>query len=119
MATPGLENRMAERLNEEPPIFRGCSSSELLAILVLAVIGWLPVGILLGFVVGAPMMGVGFAAIAVLGTVFITATIFQKIKRGRPTGYYQQRAMLALHRSGLRKVPVTLRSGTWDLGRRS
>lgn len=119
MAHPDHQNRMAERVNEEPPIFRGCSSSELLGILVLAVIVWLPVGIFLGFVVGAPMMGIGIAAVAVLGTVFVTATVFQRIKRGRPSGYYQQRAMLALHRMGLRRVPVTVRSGPWDVGRRA
>ena len=109
---------LAERLNEEPAIFRGCSSSELVAILLAAIAFWLPVGILVGLAVGFPLMGVGGAAVFILATIFVSATVFQRIKRGRPTGYYQQLVLLTLHRAGLRRAPVILRSGFWDVGRR-
>ncbi|MDN3519011.1 TIGR03750 family conjugal transfer protein [Aquisalimonas lutea] len=107
-----------ERLNEEPAIFRGCSSSELVGILVGAIGFWLPTLVLVGFAVGYPMVGVGGAAAATLATVFVAATVFQRIKRGRPIGYYQQLAILVLHRARIRRAPIVLRSGPWDLGRR-
>ncbi|WP_242464610.1 TIGR03750 family conjugal transfer protein [Halorhodospira abdelmalekii] len=116
--TAGERRMMAERLNEEPPVFRGCSSSELVAILTAGTLFWLPVGIAIGWMFGRAMMGIGGAAIMVLATVFVAATIFQKVKKGRPTGYYQQRFRLALHRAGLMRAPVILRSGSWDVGRR-
>ena len=117
--TAGERRMMAERLNEEPVVFRGCSSSELVVILIAAAGFWLPTGLLIGWLLGGAMMGVGGSAIAVLATVFVAATIFQKIKKGRPTGYYQQRFRLALHRAGLVRAPLILRSGAWDVGRRS
>ena len=107
----------ADRLNTEPPILRGCTYTELTAIVVIAVIFWLPLSFLLADFAGQLSMGLGLATLGVLGTVFLMATWFQRIKRGRPFGYYQQKVVIFLHDSGLRPTPLIRRSGDWDIGR--
>ena len=110
-------NILADRLNVEPAIFKGCSSSELGVIVTLAVIVWLPLSVLLAWLLGAPSMGLGMAGIAIVLTVVVTATVFQRIKRGRPDGYYQQRFVMGLARLGLRRSPFIRRDGSWAIGR--
>jgi len=108
---------LADRLNSEPVIFRGSSSSELAMILTIAVMFWLPTGLIGAWLLGAPLMGLGFAGLGVLVTVFFGATAFQKIKRGRPDQYYQHRALLLLDEWKIRKTSMIHRSGAWSLGR--
>lgn len=108
---------LADRLNAEPAIFRGCSSSELGLIVGLAVVVWLPLSLLLAWLLGAITMGFGFAGVGVVATVVVLATLFQRIKRGRPDGYYQQWLRIRLHTRGLYRAPWVLRSGAWDIGR--
>jgi conjugative transfer region protein (TIGR03750 family) len=108
----------ADRLNGEPPIFRGCSSSELVGLAVVSVAVWVPLGLVLGFLVGAPTLGVGFAGIAIIGSVFVSAGMLQRLKRGRPDRDYWHRLLLGLEALGLRSSGFIRREGTWDLGRR-
>ena len=108
---------LANRLNAEPAIFRGCSSSELGAIVGVAALIWLPVSLLLAWLMGAVTMGFGIAGLGVVATVIVMATVFQRLKRGRPDGYYQLRVAIWLHEWGLRRSPFIRRSGAWDIGR--
>lgn len=108
---------LAERMNAEPAIFRGCSSSELGLIVGLAAAVWLPVSLLAAALVGALAMAFGLAGIAIVASVILTASVFQRIKRGRPEGYYQQRLLIALSDWGLRRSPFTRRDGLWSIGR--
>ena len=108
---------LADRLNAEPAIFKGCSSSELGMILGLAIVVWLPLSLLLAWLLGAITMGFGIAGVGVVATVVVMATLFQRIKRGRPEGYYQQWLRIRLHTMGLYRTPWVLRSGSWDIGR--
>jgi hypothetical protein len=94
---------LADRLNVEPAIFKGCSSSEL--------------SLLLAGLMGAVTMGFGLAGIGVVGTVIVMAGLFQRLKRGRPVGYYQQQTTIWLSDHGLRRSPFVRRSGAWDIGR--
>lgn len=108
---------LPERLNAAPAIFRGCSSAELGVIVVVACAVWLPLSLALAAWLGAVTMGFGLAGIGIVGTVVGVATLFQGLKRNRPEGYYQQRAVLWLHRAGIRRTPLIQRNGVWDLGR--
>ena len=108
----------ADRLNAEPPIFRGCSSSELVALLAGAAAFWLPVSILLAVVLGAPALGMGIGAVFTAVTTFFGTTGLRRIKRSRPEGYYRVRLLLFLHDRGLRRSPFVRRNGVLDLGRR-
>lgn len=108
---------LADRLNAEPAIFKGCSSSELGMIVGLAILVWLPLSLLLAWLLGAITMGFGIAGVGVVATVVVMATLFQRIKRGRPEGYYQQWLRIRLHTMGLYRTSWVLRSGSWDIGR--
>ncbi len=108
---------LADRLNVEPVIFKGCSSSELGMIVGVAALVWLPVSLLLAGLMGAVTMGFGMAGVGVVGTVIVMASLFQRLKRGRPDGYYQQQLSIWLSDHGLRHSPFIRRSGSWDIGR--
>jgi conjugative transfer region protein (TIGR03750 family) len=108
---------LADRLNVEPAIFKGCSSSELGIIVGVAALVWLPVSLLLAGLMGAVTMGFGLAGVGVVGTVIVMASVFQRLKRGRPDGYYQQQVTIWLSDHGLRRAPFIRRSGPWDIGR--
>ena len=66
---------------------------------------------------GAVTMGFGMAGVGVVGTVIMMASLFQRLKRGRPDGYYQQQASIWLADHGLHRSPFIRRSGAWDIGR--
>lgn len=111
------EDILANRLNAEPAIFKGCSSSELGVIVGVAALIWLPVSLLLAWMMGAVTMGFGIAGVGVVATVVVIATLFQRLKRGRPDGYYQQQIAIFLDDRGLRRSPFIRRTGSWDIGR--
>ena len=108
---------LADRLNVEPTIFKGCSSSELGTIIGVTALVWLPGSLLLAGLMGAVTMGFGLAGVGVVGTVIVMANLFQRLKRGRPDGYYQQQVSIWLADHGLRRAPFIRRSGAWDIGR--
>lgn len=110
---------LPEHLNAEPPIFKGCTSSELITLAVAAIIIWLPLGFMLAWVLGALTMTLGFTGIGSVASVLAAAAMLQRLKRNRPEGYYQLKARLWLHDHGLKRAPFVLRSGLWDLGRRN
>lgn len=114
---PSRHDILADRLNAEPAIFKGCSSSELGVIVGVAALVWLPISLVLAGLMGAVTMGFGLAGVGVVATVVITATLFQRLKRNRPDGYYQQRFVIWLHDKGLRRSTLVRRSGSWDIGR--
>jgi conjugative transfer region protein (TIGR03750 family) len=111
------DNVLANRLNAEPAIFKGCSSSELGVIATVATVVWFPVSLLLAWLLGAPSMGLGLAGITIVATVVIAARGFERLKRGRPDGYYQQRLIIQWSAWGLRQSPFVLRNGHWSVGR--
>jgi len=108
---------LADRLNAEPAIFKGCSSSELGIIVGVAALVWLPVSLILAWLAGAVTMGFGIAGVGIVATVLLMASLFQRLKRNRPDGYYQQQIVLWLADRGLRRSPFVRRSGAWDIGR--
>ena len=112
-----LDERLPDRLNAEPAIFKGCSTTELGLIALGATLLWLPLSLLITLLLGVFTMGFGLAGVGVVATVVAGAGVFQRVKRGRPDGYYQIRAMIWLSQKGLCTCPYVLRSGTWDLGR--
>ncbi len=114
---PDRDDILADRLNVEPAIFKGCSSSELGIIVGVAALVWLPVSLLLAGLMGAVTMGFGLAGVGVVGTVIVMASLFQRLKRGRPDGYYQQQLSIWLSDHSLRHSPFIRRSGSWDIGR--
>jgi len=110
---------LGERLNAEPTVFRGCTASELVTLVIIAAALWLPLGLVTGLLLGKLAVGMAFGIVALVGTLFVVPTLFHVIKRGKPDGHYQiQLRILAAH-YGLFfiKSDYVLRSGVWDIGR--
>lgn len=113
-----LDPITANRMAGEPPILRGCSSSELLIIAVAATVLWLPLCSIVSFSIGYGTVGVGVAALLIGGTVWGGTYLFQLIKRGRPDAFYQHWVLLALQRNGVWSFGYVLPDGPLALGRR-
>lgn len=110
---------LGERLNAEPAVFRGCTASELVTLVIVAAAIWLPFGLIGGLFVGELAIGMACGVVALVGTLFVVPTVFQIIKRGRPDGYYQIRLRIWAARGGVPFVQCDylLRDGMWDTGR--
>lgn len=105
------------RLNKEPPVFRGCSISELITLTGIAAVILVPACVMVLAVLGYAMMGVGIGMLATIGGVVAGATQLQKMKRGRPLGYYPLQIALMLDNLGIKKIGVIRSSGYWSIGR--
>jgi conjugative transfer region protein (TIGR03750 family) len=108
---------LADRVDAEPPIFRGCSSSELLAMMVISITSWLPLSIIAALIVNRPAYFLGILAVGVLGTMYFGAGVFYRIKRNRPDHYYVHYVKKFMHTRKLRTAQFTWRSGIWDVDR--
>lgn len=106
------------RLNMEPSIFRGCSLSELMILTVTGAMIWIPFWLIVMGLVGYLTMGIGIGVLTIIAWVFIGGTVLQRLKRGRPIGYYQLTLRLLLEDKGLIKSVFIRKSQAWDIGRR-
>jgi len=116
------EDILADRLNNEPPIFRGLSNSELGMVLKFGALFWVPVCLLIATLLGKTMMGMGAAMLMLLLTILVSGSLFQRIKRGRPDYYYQHYLMLRdvflRVKTNTKSDRVIQYSGTWGIGRK-
>ena len=108
---------LAERLNTEPPVSRGCSVPELLTLFGTSVAVCLPLGGLLGWQLGAFQLGLAAGVIGIVATLAVAPTVLQRVKRDRPDGYPRQWLAIQLHDWRIWPSPYVRRSGAWDLGR--
>lgn len=111
------DDMLADRLNHEPVIFRGYSDSELSVAIKVAGVVCFPTGLVVGFLFGNLAIGLGGALIVVIGAVTLGATVFQRLKRGRPDFYFRQKLRIALHRLGLSSCGLFRHRGQLSLGR--
>ena len=111
------ERTVYERINNEPVIFRGLSSSELKTGLIITLITLIPVCAFIGYLLDRMLVGFGTIGIFTMISVMFMGTVFQRIKRGRPHGYYQQRTSLLMSQLGLSTSKVVKYNGRWSNGR--
>ena len=114
-----LDHVLAIRVNDPPTVFRGCTASELIFLAVGSFIVLAPLCMMAMSFLGGWMLGLGASFLLMLGTVFIAATILQRVKRNRPPNYYQHLIAIALHRRGILKSRFRLPKGRLTLGRTS
>jgi conjugative transfer region protein (TIGR03750 family) len=63
------------------------------------------------------LIGVGLAFPAAVGLSWVVAHLFQRIKQGKPKGYWKQRILLVVDDIGLMPALYVRRSGYWSIGR--
>lgn len=108
---------LARRLDEEPAVFKGCTSSELMVILIAAAVVWLPLVSIIAIAMGFFAAGLGLAVVLIVGTMTVVPKWLVAFKRGRPDGYLQHQLVIGLHRRGFRQCPFVIRDGVWETGR--
>jgi conjugative transfer region protein (TIGR03750 family) len=112
---------LADRLNNEPPIFRGLSNSELGMVLKVGALFWVPTCLIVATLLGKTMMGMGTAMLMLLLTILVSGSLFQRIKRGRPDYYYQHYLMIRdvflRVKTNTKNQRVIRYTGTWGVGR--
>jgi len=111
------DTKLANNLNGEPLVIRGLTSHELMLMIVVSFAIWLPVSLFIGSLFGRTQMGMALMLILVLFSVGIMGTLFQKVKRSRPDGYWQHGFAFFLEDKGIRPTHCIRRSGQWDIGR--
>jgi len=109
---------LADRLNTEPLMLFGCTSSEFSTLVIASAVVWIPLAFVIAGSIGAWSMGFGIVGIGMLATVYVAALVLRALKRNRPDGFYVQWIVIRLHESGLRKSRYIRRTGYWDIGRR-
>ncbi len=113
-----LRPLLATRLNGEPPIYRGCTSSELMGILIACLCVWGPIGLLAGWLVfDATAFGLGVAVVGAVASFLCLTSVFRQLKRGKPEGYYVQRLARTAGALGVYRHGAVTRTGVWRLGR--
>jgi len=111
------EEILAERLNEGALVFRGCTKSEFILLIIFSLLFWLPTSVLIGLLIGKASLGIGASLLFIIGTVWAGTSFISVIKRGRPHFYYQQRVFIFLQTVHFKDYGLILRSGYWDIGR--
>lgn len=119
MSTPSddLDHVLAIRVNDPPTVFRGCTAGELIFIAVGSFLILTPLSMFALSFLGGWMLGLGAAFLLTLDTVFVCATILQRVKRNRPPGYYQHLMPIALHKRGIVKSRFRMPKGRLSIGR--
>lgn len=105
------------RLNAEPCIYKGCSLSELMLLVTAGGAILVPTSVIVCGLLGYVMMGVGIGLLLIIAWVVTGATVLQKLKRGRPLGFYQLRLRLWLEDWHLLRSSFIRQSQVWDVGR--
>lgn len=107
------------RLNDDAPIWRGCSMSELVWLSIACVAINCSVFGMLGLVIiGKFLMGIALGILTAIGSVYLTTGILQKYKQGKPRGFVKQLILFKLESYGLYKAKLIRHSSFWIVGRK-
>jgi len=92
MKTPGMNEREIEfipdRLIEEPVVFRGLTDSEVLGVMGIGLVFWIPVSVLLMMPFGLGLFGVGIGVGMAMGSLLVAGSYLQGLKRRMPDGLH-------------------------------
>lgn len=92
MNTPGMKDREIEfipdRLIEEPVVFRGMTDTEVVAIITVSIVFWIPVcvGVLAMF--DGALFGVAIGFALAIATLILAGKQLQSLKRKMPDGLH-------------------------------
>lgn len=108
---------LTDRVNNEPPVLRGLSVTEVTVATALFFPVWLCVGFLASRLFHHWQILILLGIFGPLISVWASAGVLASLKRNRPDHYYWQASLWWLHRHGLWTVPFVSHLGAWDLGR--
>ncbi len=106
------------RLNEEPPVLRGCSFSEVGVIAGVSAAVFIPLWMIVGKIfLDFALMGIGVGMLSVMGSVYFGTGYVQRKKRGLPAGYFPILLRQKFERMNLIKRRTIDDEYIWSVGR--
>lgn len=108
---------LPDRLNAEPPVFKGCSVGELSTMAGIAAVIWIPACLVIAALFGGIAMGFGIAGLGIVATTVVAATYFRRVKTNQPDGYYLLAVKCWLEDHKLLRSGLVRQSITWEIGR--
>lgn len=115
-AEDGAYGVLADRVDGEPPVILGLTTSEILLVALIVGLVLLPLVLLVAAAAGLGSLALSLTGFAFLGGVYTGSAILRRLKRGRPLGHYQVMVAVAMQRA-FGGDKFMLRSGPWSLGR--
>ena len=107
-----------DRLIAEPVVFRGLTDSEVVMLMAVGVVFWIPVSVLLLWPLGFALFGVGVGLGLAIVTLLVAGKWLTRIKRKMPDGLHVVYLKHTLQRRGLMSFGYLHRTGHWDIRRR-
>lgn len=100
-----LDKVIAANVNNEPVVFRGCTTTEMLMVFAISCAIVIPIFIAIGLMVGNLGLMIGAAMMGMLFVSLIGVSLLGTVKRGKPEGYYQHKWALisSRHLGGQKK----------------
>lgn len=92
------------RMQQRPTIFYGLDAEECTIVLTLCFIASIIVCIFVSVFIAGFLLGLGAALIFFFVSAFAIGKYMQKVKHGRPNGYYQQTVKIKLQSFGIGKT---------------
>ncbi len=90
--TPGMNGReidfIPDRLIEEPVVFRGMTDTEVVMIIAVSILFWIPTCALILSFFEMALFGVGGGFALAIGTLLLTGKYLQGLKRRMPDGLH-------------------------------
>lgn len=106
---------LPDRLNRQPVVFLGLTDGELRLVGLVNIVVWVPVGSLLGALVGAATLGLGAGALVAVGGIWASGKALRRLKRGKPAGYHTDRIGAWLQERGIGPRRMLRSSEVWDI----
>lgn len=112
-----LRDVVASNVNEEVAVFRGSSTGELMSMAVICVAVITPTMSIIGAFFDKAIMMFSLSLVVVFVAMFLISTWMQRIRRGRPDGYFEQRIVFFRTSLGFGSCPFVRYNGQMDIYR--
>lgn len=110
-------NYIPDRLIADPVVFRGMTDTEVVAIIVIGIIFWIPVSILLLLPFGYGLFGVAVGVGMAILTLIFAGKRLTNLKRKQPDGLHVVFFKKWLQKKGFGSYGFINQSTKWDVRR--
>ena len=108
---------ITDRVNVEPPILHGMNATEAKVIAAGSFVVFLLIGGVVFLATGFWQVLLMLVLMGPLASLWFGSSYLERLKRGRPDGFYSQAMHLWLVERGLARSQFILHRGWWSLGR--
>lgn len=104
-------------VNAEAAVFRGCTTTEMVAIMAVCSGFWIPITLIIGAAINKIMISLSFSILLIGGSTFALAVVLQEVKSGKPDGYYMHVVHKFMNKIMVGKAALIFNTCSWDVQR--